>query len=167
MSDKDVARIVRPENKIKKKIGADVNLREILQPDVLQSAQQIIMDKKDGFLAEAKDSLLAMEEAYSQINAHVEAAANLALLRREAELLRDRSGTFGYHLGSDISKSLARYTEQTDVTNEHLAVVMRKHLDGLQIVFRQNVTDSGGAIGMELLDGLRKLIDKYPATASQ
>jgi hypothetical protein len=167
MSDKDVARIVRPENRIKKKIGADVNLREILQPDVLQSAQQIIMDKKDGFLIDAKESLLAMEGAYSQITAHVATETNLSLLLREAASLRDRSGTFGYHLGSDIAKSLARYTEQTSASNEHLAVVMRKHLDGLQIVFRQNVTDSGGAIGMELLDGLRKLIEKYPAAASQ
>lgn len=166
MSDKDVARIVRPENKIKKKIGTDVNLREILQPEVLQSAQQIIMEKKDGFLAEARDSMLAIEGAYNQINAHEDAEPNLALLRREAESLRDRSGTFGYHLGSDIAKSLARYAEQTSLANEHLAVVLRKHLDGLQIVFRQNVTDSGGAIGMELLDGLRKLIDKYPAATA-
>lgn len=166
MSDKDVARIVRPENKLKKKIGADVNMREILQPDVIQAAQQVIMEKKDGFLEEAKVTLLNMETGYSQLTAGVNPAGHLQAIFANAESLRDRSGTFGYHLGSDIAKSLARYCEQTNPANEHLPLVLRKHLDGLQTVFRQNVTDSGGAIGMELLDGLRKLIEKYPPAAA-
>jgi hypothetical protein len=166
MSDKDVARVVRPENKIKKKIGADVNLREILQPDVVQSAQQIIMERKDSFTEEAKAGLLLMETAYNHLHAGEDTVKQLAIIAAEGELLRDRSGTFGYGLGSDIAKSLARYCEQTNTQNEHLSVVIRKHLDGLQTVFRQNVTESGGAIGIELLDGLRKLIAKYPPASN-
>lgn len=167
MNDKDVARIVRPENKLKKKIGHDVNLREILQPEVVQQAQQIIYDKKEDFLGWTTRSLQLMEEAYFSLQ-HVsdsEPQALLATLSREAESLRDRSGTFGYHLGSDIAKSLARYCALTQASNEHLAVVTRKHLDGLQIVFKDNVTDRGGIIGMELAHGLQKLIEKYPPAA--
>lgn len=164
MSDKDVARIIRPENKLKKKIGADINMREILQPEVLMQAQQIIYDKRDEFLGWASSSLLQMEEAYYGLHHNApDPQALLAVLNREALSLRDRSGTFGYHLGSDIAKSLARYCALTSVTNEHLAVVARKHLDGLQIVYKDNVTDSGGMIGMELMSGLKKLVEKFPA----
>lgn len=167
MSDKDVARIVRPENKLKKKIGLDVNVRELLQPDVIQQAQQIIVDKKDEFLGWAAESLLQMEAAhYGLHHGSPDPQILLSTLTREAESLRDRSGTFGYHLGSDIAKSLARYCAQTSITNEHLALVARKHLDGLQIVFKDNVTDSGGMIGMELISSLKKLIEKYPAARS-
>ncbi len=166
MTDKDTARIIRPENKLKKKIGADVNVREILQPEVVQSAQQIIMDKKDSFLQEALESLRLLEESYHHLHQGSTDAAYLTTMSHEAELLRDRSGTFGYYLGSDIAKSLARYCEQSKKNNEHFVVVIRKHLDGLQTVFKQNVLESGGTIGMELMHGLRLLIEKYPPVAA-
>jgi hypothetical protein len=163
MSFKDIARIIRPENKLKKKIGSDVNMREILQPDVVQVAQQVIVDKKDDFLGWTAESLQKMEAAhYGLHHGAPDPHALLATLTHHAESLRDRSGTFGYHLGSDIAKLLARYCALTSIANEHLALIARKHLDGLQIVFKENVKDSGGAIGMELTSTLKKLVEKYP-----
>ncbi len=160
--DKDVARIVRPENKLKKKIGSDVNLREILQPDVIQNAQQVIMDKKAEFLDWASEDLAIMEEAYYKLKTSGVTPPLLEIISRHAETLRDRSGTFGYHLGSDIAKSLARYCALSAPINQHLAIVIRTHMDGLQTVFKDHVTESGGLIGMELLQGLKKLVEKYP-----
>lgn len=160
--DKDVARIVRPENKLKQKIGADVNLRELLQPEVIQGAQQVIADKKDEFLDWTRDDMLKMEEAFAKLRIEGPSAEPLAVIARHAQTLRDRSGTFGYQLGSDIAKSLAKYGNQTKPQNPHLLVVLRSHMDGLQTVFKDHVTDSGGMIGMELLQSLKKLVEKYP-----
>lgn len=161
---KDIARIIRPENKLKKKIGNDVNMREILQPDVHQTASKILTDKKEDFLSWAAESLQELEKAYYALNNNVgEATIQLSSLTKHAESLRDRSGTFGYYLGSDIARTLAKYCAHSSPSNPHLAVVTRKHLDGLTIVFKDNVTDSGGAIGQELLTGLKQLVEKYPA----
>jgi chemotaxis protein histidine kinase CheA len=160
--DKDVARIVRPENKLKQKIGTDVNLRELLQPEVVQGAQQVIADKKEEFLDWTRDDLLKMEEAFTKLRIEAPTAPPLVTISRHAETLRDRSGTFGYQLGSDIAKSLAKYSTQTNPQNPHLLVVLRSHMDGLQTVFKDHVTDSGGIIGMELLQSLKKLVEKYP-----
>jgi hypothetical protein len=166
MNDKEVARLVRPENKLKKKIGMDINMREILHPDVLQPAQQMIYDQKDQFVALILESIKQMEAAYldleQQTGTEVVALA-LKVVVQQSSSVRDRAGTFGYHLGSDIAKSLARYCDTSSAKNSHLALVIRKHLDGLQIVFRDNVTDSGGIIGMELNSSIRKLVEKYPA----
>lgn len=159
--DKDVARVVRPENKLKKKIGADVNVRELLHPDVIQTAQQVIMDKKSDFLEWAMEDLKIMEEAFEGLQNNAKPPL-IDMISHRAEGLRDRSGTFGYQLGSDIAKSLARYCALSPPNNPHLEVVLRLHMDGLQTVFKDHVTDSGGIIGMELLRGLKKLVEKYP-----
>jgi glucosamine 6-phosphate synthetase-like amidotransferase/phosphosugar isomerase protein len=151
-----------PLNKLKKKIG-DVNLREILQPDVVQQAQQVIIDRKSDFLEWTAENLKQMEESYYHLTQQSDDPNTLLdIMARNADSLRDRSGTFGYQLGSDIAKSLSRYCAATHAENPQLAIICRKHLDGLQIVFKDNVTDSGGAIGMELLQGLRLLVEKYP-----
>ncbi len=158
--DKDIARIVRPENKLKKKIGEDVNMREILRPDVVRGAQKVINSKADDFMNWALDDLAEMEKAYNLMQQQA-GRENMAVIIRNAEKLRDRSGTFGYQLGSQIAKSLALFCNELHGGEDYALIVIRQHLDGLETVFRANIKGDGGSMGLELMDGLRKLIAKY------
>lgn len=159
--DKDVARIVRPENKLRKKIGPDVNMREILAPDVVRNAQKVIASKTEDFLGWARDDLAEMERAYTLMQKQGVEQEYIRVILIGAEKLRDRSGTFGYQLGSQIAKSLVKFCNELKGLEEFALVVIRKHLDGLETVFRADMQGDGGKLGAELMDGLRKLIAKY------
>ena len=161
MSDKDVARIIRAENKLKKKIGGDVSVKELLQPDVLEGAQGVINEKRDQFMELIFADVEAMERAYHTLTQDHKDMDAVVILLEKAESIRDRAGTFHYQLASQIAKSLAKYAhEVTDVTSETITV-LRKHLDGLQTVFRKNIEGTGGGVGIELMDSLQKLVQKY------
>lgn len=161
MDDK-IARIVKPENKLKKKIGTDVNIHDILKPEIIKGAQKVIEEKSDDFLTTAKEDMKLLEQYYAQLKA--ENGHNPELnksMNNVAEQLRDRSGTFGYQLGSQVAKSLVHFCEEPHSNFEHFQIVCRKHMDSLQAIYTYNLTGDGGPQGKELIIGLKKLIKMY------
>ncbi len=161
MNDREVARIVRPENKLKKKIGDDVSIKELLRPEIVEEAQKVIHDRKDEFLSWARSDMAMMEEIYLQLLEHGADHDPVIYIMQKAETLRDRSGMFGFQLASQIAKSLAKYCHDIKESDKNMTLVIRKHMDGLQTVFRENIEGMGGLIGVELMDSLKKLIGKY------
>lgn len=161
MSEKEFARIVKAENKLKNKIGGEVNIKELLRPEVVQAAQEVIQAHKPEFMSLITSDLRAMEEIYHKMLSDADDLDPLVMLIHKAESIRDRAGTIGYQLASQIAKSLAKYTHEISKIDQNTLLVVRKHLDGLQTVFRDNVEGAGGIVGVELMNSMQQLINKY------
>lgn len=159
----DSVRVLPPSFSIKEKIGMNVNLSEIFTPERIAAAQNIIDETQAEFVDWATKDLVDLEHAYRHIAKDTAGtpASRVEKVRKIAFSLKCQSGTFGYPLGSDVAKSLYRYTtEHGKFTNDNL-IVLRKHIDALQVIFQQNIQGEGGAMGDELMDSLEKLVDKF------
>lgn len=163
-NDEESVRILPPDYSIKEKIGKNVNLSEIFTPERIAAAQKTIDDTQAEFVDWAYKDLVELEHAYRAVAANPEAASpsRIEKIRKIAFSLKCQSGTFGYPLGSEVARSLYKYTTTHGSYNSQNIVVLRKHIDALQVILQQNIQGQGGDMGDELMGSLEKLVAKYP-----
>ena len=68
--------------------------------------------------------------------------------------LRDQGATFGYPLVSDFSKSLCAITHSVVSFNKTRLVLIKTHLDSIDLVIRQKLEGDGGPMGKEIAKSL-------------
>ncbi len=162
-NQQDDVRILPPDFSLKKKIGVDVNLKDIFTTERIAAAQQAIDNTQVEFVEWAKQDLLASEKAYKEIEDAPDNAPQESIntLRKLAFSLKSQSGTFGYPLGSEVANSLYVYTGYHTEYDEQNIQVLAKHIDALSVILHQNVQGDGGAIGTDLRAELAKLAEKF------
>lgn len=161
--DDESVRILPPDYSLKEKIGKNVSLKDIFTPERVAQAQQAIDDTQAEFVEWAHKDLVELEHTYRHIAENPEAApeSRTEKVRKIAFSLKCQSGTFGYPLGSEVARSLYKYTtEHGKFTSENI-VVLRKHIDALQVILQQNIQGEGGTMGTELMTSLEKLVAKF------
>ncbi len=161
MDDKQTPKLVRPANRIKQKIGHSVNVRDLLKPENVLKGQNAIDAKKGEFIEWAKSDIDHLTQVLNEVNLGTMTHDHLSQITEFAENLRDRGGIFGYVLVSQIAKSLVNYCLTIHVPSAEYSIVIAKHIEGLSTVVRGNIEGSGGMIGIELMSGLNKLVEKY------
>ncbi len=162
-SDNDDVQVIKqPVSAIKKKIGDDVDLKQVLTSGLIEEAQEIIDDRQQDFLVWVQADLKSMENIYSKLESNIdEYEESLNTMKRFALSVKSRGGTFGYDLASMVAKSLHNFCDQQFRPVESHMLVIRKHLDGLETIFHHKIVRDGGAIGSELIGSLQQLIEKY------
>lgn len=162
-ADDDSVRILPPSYALKEKIGMNVNLGEIFTPERIAAAQKAIDDTQAEFVNWAEKDLVELEHAYRGIALDPANAPpqRIDKVRKIAFSLKCQAGTFGYPLGSEVAKSLYRYTVEHGQYNGENIVVLRKHIDALHVILQQNIQGEGGAMGKELMANLDKLVEKF------
>lgn len=163
MTPKEPAKIVKPPNRIKQKIGPAANVRNMLSPENIKNGQQTIDGRKADFIEWAKDDIVNLDNNLHEIQNTAMTSQHLGSILQSAEHLRDRGGTFGYDLLSKIAKSLVNYCSTIQSPSPDHAIVVSKHIEGLKTILGNAIEGDGGAIGVELMSGLVKLTDKYKA----
>ncbi len=161
MTDTPPAKMVQPPNKIKQKLGPAVNVRDLLKPEAVNKAQATIDSKRDEFLLWAAEDLNALSKHLQDLKSKPLTTELLENIVHCGEHLRDRGGTFGYDLVSQIAKSMVNYCFTIHSPAEHHLIVIEKHIEGLRTVLSEKVEGTGGIIGAELLKGLTSLTVKY------
>lgn len=155
-------KIVKPENNLKKLIGEDVDLRKVFSAENIEKAQEVISAQAENFLEWVKEDLNRLEDCYQSAQQDVAASKPwVSKLAHTAFIIKSQAGTFGYPLATKVAKSLDDFCNK-DFTerSEHLLVI-RKHIDTLQMIFAKRVQGDGDDIGGELLANLERLITKY------
>jgi chemotaxis protein histidine kinase CheA len=161
INDEESVRILPPDYALKKKIGVNVNLREIFTPERITAAQKTIDDTQSDFIEWAHEDLKKLNSAHHAMEQDPHHKESAETMRKLAFSLKCQAGTFGFDLGSEVARSLNLYLQDHNEYNEGHIAVLRKHIDALEVIFQQNVQGQGGKIGEELMDGLQKLINKY------
>lgn len=164
-SNTNPPKIVRPPNRIRQKIGPGAEVKDLLKPERVQEAQQLIDIKQDDFLVWAKEDLEVLTQLLQPIQRQPATTVQLEEIVMVAEKLRDRGGTFGYQLLSLVAKSLVNYcgTIKTPTLND--SIIISKHIEGIYTILNRKISGDGGFIGTELLEGLKQLITKLQSQA--
>lgn len=161
-NSEDSVRILPPSYALKEKIGMNVNLHEIFTPERIAAAQKAIDDTQAEFVGWATKYLVELEDAYRGMAADLgNASVQIEEIRKIAFSLKSQAGTFGYPLGSEVAKSLYKFLGEKRKYNTDNIVVVRKHIDALQVILQQNIQGEGGVMGNELMDNLKKLVAKF------
>ena len=153
--------ILPPDYSLKKKIGEDVNIRDILTPEVVQKSQELIDSQQGDFIEWAFKDLVTLTHAFNALKKSPYADGHFKKLLNVAFSLKCQAGTFGFSLASNVAKSLYDYCNRITSIDEGAFVVLGKHVESLTVIFQQNIKGDGGDIGKELMGTLAMLINKY------
>jgi chemotaxis protein histidine kinase CheA len=161
MSEKKPARKVTPPNRLRQKIGHAANVRDLLKEEVIAEGQKLIDEKQEDFLKWAQEDVDRLSETLAKIQRDPMTVQDLETIVKCAEHLRDRGGTFGYDLISEMAKSLVNYCGIITSPSDNHAIVVSKHIESLTIVIMKRIKADGGQIGAELMKSLTELTKKY------
>jgi chemotaxis protein histidine kinase CheA len=156
----DASRVFRPPNTLSAKVtkggpGA-VSLA------TLEKAEQVISDLATNYLEWVEDDLKRLQAAFADLKSGT--GEQSEALNKIFELVHDmkgQGGTFGYNLMTVIGDQLCRYIEGLKgKASEEAMEVIQLHIDALQVVISQNLSADGGAVGIQLLQGLEQVMAK-------
>jgi CheY-like chemotaxis protein len=159
-SGKPKEAIITPANATLKKQLAVNNASEILNEQVVQTAQQELLKAEDDFIEWAKDDITRLEKAYDHIVAHPGDIEATRQLYEAAYAIKSQAGIFGYPLGAEIATLMIEYLEAHEESLKNTQTIIRKHIDTMSIVFRQKIKESGQGIALDMMFSLKKLIEK-------
>lgn len=150
-----------PKNHIKEKLE-DISIRDVFTEDSIASADSLIEEKKKDFFGDAKFLLDEMETAYTQLANDSGNPSQVRALESHCRSLRGQSETLGFDLLAHISKSLLDFcSKHYKAGDNDKNIVLRKHLDTLQLIIRDKMQGDGGAVGKELINSLQLLNKKF------
>lgn len=153
------ANIYAPNYAIRAQLGTE-SMEDILNPSIIAGAQDSLMEAESEYVSWARDDIAKLEIAYKELVERPGDPMAHHLIVTSAYSIKAQAGIFGYGLGSDIGKQLLEYLQQNPVMDANRLLVVRKHIDTINVVFTQKIKDSGQLIARELMKGLHDLIHK-------
>jgi len=144
------------------KTGFDLNMTD----EVRSRIDSAIAQSKDTFTQDVLGKLRAMRALTKE--AEQDEFQRIFIMSNIADLAFDvkgMGGTFGFPLLSALAKSLQHFIQKIGLPNTDQFQVVSIHIDALYLVLAQGVTGSGGATEKELLETLRKAVEKTQAEA--
>jgi len=158
-SDDDVM-VYEPDFSLKKKIGKDININELLRPELLQRAQYVVDHSRPDFIASMKDDVKTIQSLLVSLEETSWDAKVLELFMHLVMQVKGRAGIFDLPLASEIARKLYVFCEDDYRARADHMLVIRKHVEGLAVIINQNIQGDGGKIGQDLLKSLEILAEK-------
>ncbi len=153
------ASIYAPNMGLKSLIG-NVNAQDILNDDVVNEAQRELQQAENEYLVWAQEDIAKLEAAYEELCSRPSDPTAHYLLMSAAYSIKAQAGIFGYELGTRIGKMLVEYLQHNPAVDGGRILVIRKHIDAIQVIFNQKIKSSGQQLGEELILSLKTLITK-------
>ncbi len=154
-------RMVPPDFSLRKKLGINTPLSEIITDSMIAQAQDVFNDAQDASLEWIREDIAAVEQAIGRIAAGDKAGGTNAL-NNAALSIKSRAGTFGYACVSDIAWQLYCYCRAGSERGQTLrSEVLLKHAQSIKALIAHKITGDAGETGRELLKELRELTKKY------
>jgi hypothetical protein len=165
----DKVKILPPDRTLQQKIGT-ANLDQLLSPQVVEDAQQVIVRSSDQLLDESIAEMKKMVLAAQSLSAAPDKARQaLREVTASAFSLKAKAGLGGYDLISLLAKSLNQRCEQ--IGDSVVAVaqlpVLKWHVESLERLLSLKVKGMGGQVGEAILKELEKLGVKTDQSAAE
>jgi hypothetical protein len=161
-NDKPKVEFIDNPNPLRKKVkvkGGDPS-------DMLAKAEESVQKLGGEFETIFSDNVAALVAAMADVRqGGMTRERALIAMRRLLHDLRGQAGTFGYPLVSHIGDSACKFIDLSEDFGPTETDVLAMHINALQAIRQAKIKGDGGAVGRELMDGLRKVILKYNAGA--
>jgi CheY-like chemotaxis protein len=143
--------------------GENVSDKMLFDWDQLESMETELETFSEDFMDWTAEYVGQLEQLYK-------AASELPVEKRKATFnkismiaheLRGQGGVFGYPLISNIAESLFDLTHQMLDRSDDSLQLIKEHLDTLKAVMREKIRGDGGAIGVAVMQALKKANLKF------
>ena len=148
-----------PNTAIKDQLGG-FSAADIITDAVMEQAQADLVKAESEFIDWARADILLLRAAFVGLSAIPADMPAKQRLMDAAYAIKSQAGIFGYNLGTEVAAFLLKYvSEHQDFSRDSL-LVMGKHIDAIEIIFKEKIKQSGQGIAEEILRSLQQLIAK-------
>ncbi len=152
-------------NKLKAKVGAKDADTGVIDPSLLRAAEDHLHEMRDDYTDWVRGNLAQLQMNYEQLlTGPKNPWKYIQNIHNISHEMRGQGETFGFDLITIFCKSLCDFTDSKNAEiDERLIDLIKAHIDGVQVVIRNNVKDDGGKLGAELLATLDEAKEKFNA----
>ena len=152
--------IIIPANtSLRDQVGANVGT-VLGDLEFVTRVQEDLLKVEGEFLEWAKDDIAGLEKAYAYLARDPSDVVAHAALLDVAYAIKSQAGIFGYGMGTEVAGMLIDYLRANKALDAKKLTVVRKHIDSIEVIFRQKIKENGERIGRELITSLKILIAK-------
>ena len=156
-----------PDNRLRAKLGAEGSRRPVeFDPQVIRAAETKIQTLVGDYAVWVQkyfdtldESLVGLKQGMTSKKSNRRHIANI---NRVAHELHDQGGTFDYQLITEFGMSLFRATDDPEMQiSESTCHLIQAHIDAMRTVFKNRIQGMGGKVGAQLLDEIKRAVEKY------
>lgn len=158
MTDKEEPQHIEPENKLGNKIGASQNLKKFFTQERIAAAQKSIEEVQDKFI----------QNNLGEINKAIEIGRKAPSSQKAKDTFislsfthKGQAESLGYEVLALTLDSLANYSKKYLPNDPNANIIVNKHMDILQTILRENITDGMNTTIHNLLESLPELIEHF------
>lgn len=151
---------VKPANQSLQKQLGNLTAAEILNDMAIAEAQAELLKAENDFVDWARDDIERLRKAYLAIKARPSNKDAHRDLTYAAYAIKSQAGIFGYQLGTEVASLLVDYLTTRRTYTSDSILVIGKHIDTINIIFKQEIREGGQGIAVEMIQSLRHLIKK-------
>jgi hypothetical protein len=154
-------KMINRKNSLREKVGAAEVGGGYISETAIERAERKLEQHKSLYLAQAEKDRTQLKEYYQALilNRHAPDASVKALSAIGREI-KGQAETFGYILLGRFGDSLHQLTRQMTRVNDRQIDLIKAHIDAIDVVVSQNITGTGGHLGEELSNTLRRAIQQ-------
>lgn len=135
-----------------------------LDPALLQRAENAVKQMAASYSDWVRDDMGEIEAAMKRLTASQGSdTESVKVLYWLAFDMKGQGGSFGFPLVTEAAGSLATYLSGRKTLDSFGLEVVAAHISAMRAVIGENVRDDGGATGGQLVEGLRRLVEKARA----
>jgi chemotaxis protein histidine kinase CheA len=160
MSTKHPYQIINPPSLLKAKVGGELEYDE----EVVARAEAAVAELAEEYEAWLQNDLIELARLRDEVKGDPDRArSHLDEMARRVHEVKGQAGTFGYTLVTTLADSLGDMLDRLEgLDTQHLEVI-DAHIEAMQVIRRDNIRGDGGAPGRELIQGVRKAVERVVA----
>jgi two-component system chemotaxis response regulator CheY len=160
--DSDEPKIWLPDFTLRLKLGKNMNLNDFITPEVLEQSQAAINSITNSSLHWIRNNLHELQLMYETMLSSNPPPSIASDISDIALTINSRAGTFGYSRAGEIAYTLYLFSRtKLNPQNTNHAIIIKKHIDVLNIFLGNQMSGDAGAIGLQIATELKTLISKY------
>lgn len=160
----DAPKIWMPDFSLKMKLGKNIYLNDFITEEILVQSQSAINSIMTDSLGWIKDNISDLKRLHSGLSASAAPESVIGEISNVLLTINSRAGTFGYTRAAQIVYFLYLFIRNKfNVKDEGHHLVIKKHIEVLQVIFGSQMSGDGGVVGEQIAKELKALIEKYTA----
>ena len=127
---------------------------------VLKEANSGIAKMGNDYITWAEKDIIRLENAFEKLKKNPNDKEEIMRVHWISHDMKGQGGTFGYTLMTTVLDYLCTYLEKQQTMSDHDLDVTDLHIEATKTIINNRLTETGGEIGKEILQGLHEMIDK-------
>lgn len=160
--DTEKARLIKASEELRRRAvnfqhGQDL----VLGDEMRRRLEQVILDASPAFEQEIRDRLNDMRRQLAGLNGDAFGVVFLLPPLHDLAIdIKGMGGTFGYHLLTDLAKSLESLLAQVELPTTSECDLIAVHIDAMYMLLMQHIRGQGGDLERQLLINLGYASDR-------